>query len=74
MDGKWGPVTEDAIQQALQPCTADCQAEGADPRTPARDVPGRRIVGGVIGGVMVASLTAAIAVTLRRRRPEETAL
>jgi hypothetical protein len=67
-DGKWGPATEDAIQKALQPCTT-CQGEGAS--TPASGVPGRRIVGGVIAGVAVASLTAAIAVTLRRRRPAE---
>jgi hypothetical protein len=77
-DGKWGPATEDAIQKALQPaCTAGkCPVEGADRSTPASDAPGRlRIVGGVIAGVAVASLTAAIAVTLRRRRPaaEETA-
>jgi hypothetical protein len=77
-DGKWGPATEDAIQKALQPdcATGTCPAEGADPSTPASDPPGRsRIVGGVIAGVAVASLTAAIAVTLRRRRPtaEETA-
>ena len=76
-DGKWGPATEDAIQKALQPaCTAGkCPVEGADPSTPASDAPGRsHIVGGVIAGVAVASLTAAIAVTLRRRRPaaEET--
>ncbi len=76
-DGKWGPATEDAIQKALQPAcaTGKCPVEGADDSTPASDPPGRRIVGGVIAGVAVASLTAAIAVTLRRRRPaaEETA-
>ena len=71
-DGKWGPVTEDAIQTALQPCTT-CQGEDTEPSGPASHVPGRHIVGGVIAGVAVASLTAAIAVTLRRRRPEETA-
>ena len=71
-------MTEDAIQRALQPACAagKCPAEGADPSTPASDALGPlRIVGGVIAGVAVASLTAAIAVTLRWRRPaaEETA-
>jgi hypothetical protein len=69
-DGKWGPATEDAIQKALQPCAADnCQLEDAVPTGPASA--GRLRVGGVIAGFAVASLTAAIAVTLRRRRPAE---
>jgi hypothetical protein len=73
-DGKWGPATEDAIQKALQStcATGQCPAEGADPDAPASA--GRFRVGGVIAGFAVATLTAAIAVTLRRRRPaEETA-
>ncbi len=71
-DGKWGPLTEDAIQKALQPaCVAGaCQTEGANTTDSASDPPGRlRIVGGIVAGVAVASLTAAVAVTLRRRRP-----
>jgi len=72
-DGKWGPLTEDAIQKALQPACAagECHTEGATPTGPASDPPGRlRIIGGIITGVAVASLTAAVAVTLRRRRPD----
>ena len=71
-DGKWGPLTEDAIQKALQPACAagECQAEGATATDPASDPPGRlHIVGGIVAGVAVVGLTAAIAVTLRRRRP-----
>ena len=68
-DGKWGPATEDAIQRALQSTctTGQCQAEGTDAPASA----GHRRVGGVIAGFAVATLTAAIAVTLRRRRPAE---
>ena len=65
-------ATEDAIQRALQSTctTGQCQAEGTDAPASA----GRRRIGGVIAGFAVATLTAAIAVTLRRRRPaEETA-
>ena len=73
-DGKWGPATEDAIQKALQPsCAAgQCPAESAGPGGSA--TAGRLRVGGVIAGFAIASLTAAIAVTLRQRRPaaEET--
>ena len=66
-----GPATEDAIQKALQStcATGQCPAEGADPDAPASA--GRFRVGGVIAGFAVATLTAAIAVTLRRRRPNE---
>ena len=74
VDGKWGPATEDAIQDALQPaCTSPdgCAAEGTGADTgPATDALGRlRIVGGVIAGITIAGITAAVAVTLRRRRP-----
>jgi len=73
-DGKWGPATEDAIQKALQSaCTSgSCPTETGDADTSdaPRGALGRlRILGGVIAGVAVAGVTAAIAVTLRRRRP-----
>jgi hypothetical protein len=63
VDGTWGPETEDAIQRALQaPDRGDDQPSIAP----------RRIVAGVVAGFTIAGLTAAIAVTLRRRRPEAT--
>ncbi len=75
-DGKWGPDTEDAIQQALQknPCDSleDCNAgETTGPATDA--LAPMRIVGGVVAGLTLAGLTAAVLVTLRRRpaAPEE---
>ena len=70
-DGKWGPATEDAIQKALQSACASgsCPAEAADPDiVPTDALDGMRIVGGVMAGITIASVTAAIAVTLRRRR------
>ena len=70
-DGKWGPATEDAIQKALQSaCTSgSCAVEAADPDTGPSDALGNiRIFGGVVAGVAIAGVTAAIAVTLRRRR------
>ena len=74
VDGKWGPATEDAIQDALQPaCTSPdgCAAEGTGADAgPATDALGRlRIVGGVVAGITIAGITAAVAVTMRRRRP-----
>ena len=75
-DGKWGPVTEDAIQTALKaqtPCDSleDCDA-GAPPPVPkastATDaLAPLRVVGTVVAGIAVASLTAAVFYTLRRR-------
>jgi hypothetical protein len=74
-DGKWGPATEDAIQKALQPVRhGPVPGRGRGPQHAPASAGRLRIVGGVIAGFAVASLTAAIAVTLRRRRPaEETA-
>ena len=83
IDGKWGPETEDAIQKALHKscdspdgCGSDevgpdvGNPDGAAPQGPSSDALARmRIVGGVVAGLTVASLTAAIAITLRRRRP-----
>ena len=74
VDGKWGPATEDAIQDALQPaCTSPdgCAAEGTGADAgPATDALGRlRIVGGVVAGITIAGITAAVAVTMRRRQP-----
>ena len=70
VDGKWGPETEDAIQTAL--ITDAGGTEGADgPPTdgPSTDALGRlRIVGAVVAGAAVAGVTAAIAITMRRRR------
>jgi hypothetical protein len=64
IDGTWGPETEDAIQRALQPPDGTEEGGKQFPITP------RRIVGGMVAGLTIAGLTAAIAVTLRRRRPE----
>ena len=67
-DGKWGPATEDAIQKALQSAcrSGSCAAETADPAIVPSDAPGKiRIGGGVVAGVAIAGLTAAITVTLR---------
>ena len=70
VDAKWGPETEDAIQTAL--ITDAGGTEGADgPPTdgPSTDALGRlRIVGAVVAGAAVAGVTAAIAITMRRRR------
>jgi len=68
-DGKWGPVTEDAIQSALNVV----EEEELGQTRPSDAIAPMRIVGGVVAGVAVASLTAAIALTIRwrRRRPEE---
>jgi len=59
------PALEDAIQRALQ--LSSGTGEGNTP-----PIGPRRIVGGVVAGFTIAGLTAAIAVTLRRRRPEAT--
>ena len=68
VDGKWGPETEDAIQTALQ---GSDMAESDDAR-PTSDTPApMRIAGGVVAGLAIAGLTAAIATTLRRRRAHE---
>jgi hypothetical protein len=71
-DGKWGPNTEDAIQQALQktPCDSleDCN-EGAAPGSSSDALSSMRIVGGVVVGLTLAGITAAILVTMRRRPP-----
>jgi len=77
VDGKWGPETEDAIQQALQktPCDSleDCDA-GEATSGPATDaLAPMRIVGGVVAGLTLAGLTAAVLVTLRRRAEAEEA-
>jgi peptidoglycan hydrolase-like protein with peptidoglycan-binding domain len=76
VDGKWGPETEDAVQRALQQaCTSGAcrEIESAEPTTPqqgnATDPLGRlRIVGGVVAGVTVAGIVAAVVVS-RARRP-----
>jgi hypothetical protein len=74
-DGKWGPVTEDAIQTALKaqtPCDSleDCdagpvpslpKARGTDTLAPLR------LVGAVVAGVAVASLAAATLYSFRKR-------
>jgi hypothetical protein len=69
-DGKWGPTTEDAIQSALQVGASEDMDHGdvSDALAPMRTV------GGIVAGIAVASLTAAIALTIRwrRRRPEAT--
>jgi hypothetical protein len=64
VDGKWGPNTEDAIQSALQVSAGEDAAleESSDVLSPLR------IVGGVVAGITIAGLTAAIAVTMRWRR------
>ena len=74
VDGKWGPETEDAIQVALQaqtPCGSleDCAAgPGAQPEADAEGaatdaLSPLRIVGLVVGGLAVAGVAAAIAVS-----------
>jgi hypothetical protein len=76
VDGKWGPSTEDAIQSALQkgPCNSleDCGVGSAE-SGPGRDaLTPMRIVGGVVAGLTLAGLTAAVVVSMRRRSaPEE---
>jgi len=62
-DGKWGPATEDAIQSALK-----VVEEEPGQTRPTDAIAPMRIVGGVVAGFVVASLTAAVAVTLRWRR------
>ena len=83
-DGKWGPVTEDAIQTALKaqtPCGSleDCDASESheqappgptDSPTPAPSSDALqpiRVVGAVVAGVAVVSLTAAVFYSFRRR-------
>ncbi len=76
VDGKWGPETEDAIQTALQKsCDAPggCAANEAGDGTTTDVLNPIRVLGGVVAGLTLASLTAAIAITLRRRRPERQA-
>ncbi len=63
-DGKWGPATEDAIQSALKVV----EEEEPGQTRPSDAIAPMRIVGGVVAGFVVASLTAAVAVTLRWRR------
>ena len=68
VDGKWGPETEDAIQKALQlPCSGDCNTD-ENPGPSSDAIKPMRLVGGVVAGIAIASVTAAIAVTMRWRR------
>ena len=78
-DGKWGPATEDAIQDALQAacsspdgCATEGTGAGANAGLATDTLGGLRIVGGVVAGITIAGITAAIAVTLRRRRNAST--
>jgi hypothetical protein len=72
-DGKWGPVTEDAILAALQkgPCDSleDCSTGKPGPSSDA--LTPLRIVGLTVAGLTVAGLTAAVVVTMNRRPAEE---
>jgi hypothetical protein len=72
VDGKWGPNTEDAILAALQkgPCDAleDCSTGNAGPSSDA--LRPLRIVGGVVAGLTLAGLTAAVVVSMRRPAEE----
>ena len=67
VDGKWGPRTEDAIQQALasrNPCTTDeCGAPGPAPTGRLRGVD--TIGKFVIGAVAVTSVAVGIALWTR---------
>ena len=72
VDGKWGPNTEDAILAALQkgPCESleDCSTGDAAPSSDA--LRPLRIVGGVVAGLTLAGLTAAVVVSMRRPAEE----
>lgn len=68
-DGKWGPVTEDAIQKALMgPCTSDeCDLELGGPKTSSDALASAGRLGKIlIGGAFV---TVAIGVGLAFARP-----
>jgi hypothetical protein len=69
VDGKWGPETEDAIQKALQktPCDALEDCDAGLPTGGSTDVlRPMKIIGGVVAGLTLAGLTAALLITLRR--------
>jgi hypothetical protein len=78
VDGKWGPHTEDAIQNAMEkgPCNSleDCGAGSTSSGASSDALSPMRIVGGVVAGLTLAGLTAAVVVSMRRRpAPEEAA-
>ncbi len=71
-DGIWGPETEDAIQQALaanQPATeieTDADATTARPQRSST-----RVIGGIVAGLAISGLAAAILITRQRRATPE---
>ncbi len=76
IDGIWGPETEDAIQQALaasKPAdTHEADDEPADTKDLTPPQPrSKHLLGGIVAGLAISGLAAAILITRQRRNAQE---
>lgn len=72
VDGIWGSETEDAIQQALaarSPATEGDEVHDATAAPPQRS--SMRIIGGIVAGLAISGIAAAILITRQRRATPE---